>query len=151
VYRVVISIRAQMEKQGGNMEKTSTQKFINVAAAFWKASAELAEVESGFSREYGRRDAHAAMERLDKELKLLIDHWNGNLEDGEQVIIECSSSLTDTKGCEIFTAKPNEGMCEGCAARAYDRQQERLMEDGGVDDSAYRRDMRDAGRAHLLA
>ena len=35
-------------------------------------------------------------------------------------------------------------------SRAYDRQQERLMEDGGVDDSAYRQSMKDAGRGHLL-
>ena len=35
-------------------------------------------------------------------------------------------------------------------SRAYDRQQERLMEDGGLDDSKYRADMKAAGRAHLL-
>ena len=32
----------------------------------------------------------------------------------------------------------------------YDRQQERLMETGGVDDSKYRQDMISAGRGHLL-
>lgn len=34
--------------------------------------------------------------------------------------------------------------------RRYDRDQELLMESGGTDDSAYRRDMKDAGRGHLL-
>lgn len=34
--------------------------------------------------------------------------------------------------------------------RAYDRAQEMAMESGGFDDSAYRRDMIDAGRGHLL-
>lgn len=33
---------------------------------------------------------------------------------------------------------------------AYDRQQERLMETGGVDDSREREQLRDAGRGHLL-
>ena len=33
---------------------------------------------------------------------------------------------------------------------AYDRQQERLMETGGVDDSREREAVRDAGRGHLL-
>lgn len=35
-------------------------------------------------------------------------------------------------------------------ARLWERQQERFAEDGGVDDSVYRRDMQDAGRGHLL-
>jgi hypothetical protein len=33
---------------------------------------------------------------------------------------------------------------------AYERQQEKIMEDGGVDDTTYRRDMKLAGRGHLL-
>ena len=33
---------------------------------------------------------------------------------------------------------------------AWERQQEALMESGGPDDSAYRRDMINAGRGHLL-
>jgi hypothetical protein len=33
---------------------------------------------------------------------------------------------------------------------AYERHQEELLESGGVDDSKYRADMRDAGRGHLL-
>ena len=33
---------------------------------------------------------------------------------------------------------------------AWVRDQERLMESGGPDDSAYRRDMINAGRGHLL-
>lgn len=33
---------------------------------------------------------------------------------------------------------------------AYERQQAALMESGGPDDSAYRRQMIDAGRGHLL-
>ena len=33
---------------------------------------------------------------------------------------------------------------------AYDAYQARLMESGGPDDSAYRRDMKLAGRGHLL-
>jgi len=33
---------------------------------------------------------------------------------------------------------------------AWDRQQQSLMESGGPDDSAYRRDIINAGRGHLL-
>lgn len=36
------------------------------------------------------------------------------------------------------------------AEQRYDSNQEMLMESGGVEDSAYRRDMKDAGRGHLL-
>lgn len=34
--------------------------------------------------------------------------------------------------------------------RGWMQMQERLMESGGVDDSKYREDMKDAGRGHLL-
>lgn len=44
--------------------------------------------------------------------------------------------------------------CQNCrdnaAEAAWMEQQERLMESGGPDDSAYRRDMIAAGRGHLL-
>lgn len=132
-------------------QTTATDKFIEVATAFWKASAELAEAASSTSQEHGRRTACQLMNKLDDKLKMLLDDWNGELFEGELAVVECSSSNDiSNKGCEIFTAKPNEGMCESCAERAYDRQQERLMEDGGVDDSAYRRDMRESGRGHLV-
>lgn len=36
------------------------------------------------------------------------------------------------------------------AEAAYQERQERLMESGGPDDSAYRRDMINAGRGHLI-
>lgn len=39
---------------------------------------------------------------------------------------------------------------ENRAESAWMAQQERLMSDGGVDDSAYRRDMIAAGRGHLI-
>jgi hypothetical protein len=140
-----------MEKQ------TSTQRFINVAVAFWKASGELAEVGSKFSNDHGRRTAHAEMDRLDEKLKGLIEDWNSELFHGEQAIIECSSSnATGNHGCEIFTAQPDsDGRCKPCrdreAERVWEDRRERLMEDGGVDDSAYRLAMKDAGRSHLLA
>ncbi len=39
---------------------------------------------------------------------------------------------------------------EAANEAAWDRQQQSLMESGGPDDSAYRRDMINAGRGHLL-
>ncbi len=39
---------------------------------------------------------------------------------------------------------------DGLAEAAWLAQQERLMESGSPDDSAYRRDMINAGRGHLL-
>ena len=36
------------------------------------------------------------------------------------------------------------------AERAWERQQDALMESGGPDDTQYRRDMKDAGRGHLV-
>lgn len=47
-------------------------------------------------------------------------------------------------------AKDIPGECDNMCEAAYDRQQERLMESGGPDDSSYRRDMVLAGRGHLL-
>lgn len=44
--------------------------------------------------------------------------------------------------CEAIEENRNEA--------AYERQQESLMENGGPDDSAYRNDMINAGRGHLL-
>lgn len=43
-----------------------------------------------------------------------------------------------------------EGILQNRAEAAYERQQERLMENGGPDDSAYRRSMKEAGRGHFL-
>lgn len=42
------------------------------------------------------------------------------------------------------------GMVENRAEAAWMDQQQSLMESGGLDDSAYRRDMIAAGRGHLL-
>lgn len=39
---------------------------------------------------------------------------------------------------------------ENESARLYDQQQQSLMESGGPDDSAYRQQLRDAGRGHLI-
>ena len=41
-------------------------------------------------------------------------------------------------------------IAENRAEAAYEREQQSLMESGGPDDSAYRRDMIAAGRGHLL-
>jgi hypothetical protein len=47
-----------------------------------------------------------------------------------------------------------EVVCENCRQNmneaAYEREQEKLMESGGLDDSTYRQDMKDAGRGHLI-
>jgi hypothetical protein len=44
--------------------------------------------------------------------------------------------------CEAIKEDRNEA--------AWERQQQSLMESGGPDDSAYRREMREAGRGHLV-
>lgn len=46
--------------------------------------------------------------------------------------------------------RSNRNALENRAEAAWLAQQERLMESGGPDDSAYRRDMQAAGRGHLL-
>ena len=46
--------------------------------------------------------------------------------------------------------KRAEDEADNRAEDAWQEQQERLMESGGPDDSAYRRDMINAGRGHLL-
>lgn len=43
-----------------------------------------------------------------------------------------------------------DGILQNRAEAAYERQQADLMESGGPDDAAYRRDMINAGRSHLL-
>jgi len=47
-------------------------------------------------------------------------------------------------------AERQKQVADNAAEAAWCAQQERLMESGGPDDSAYRRDMKAAGRGHLL-
>lgn len=68
--------------------------------------------------------------------------------DGEDT---CASGTGETFG-EAFEAAMREvrERREAEAEAAWDRQQSDLMESGGPDNTAYRRDMVAAGRGHLL-
>jgi predicted RNA-binding Zn-ribbon protein involved in translation (DUF1610 family) len=68
---------------------------------------------------------------------------------------DCNKPIDSDLDIECFDDL-NSGIvrCKSCRENrdeaAYDRQQEKLMENGGVDDSAYRRDMKFSGRGYLL-
>lgn len=68
--------------------------------------------------------------------------------DGDQICASGSAENFD----EAFTAAMVEvqGKRDNAAEDAWQRHQEALMESGGPDNSAYRRDMIAAGRGHLL-
>jgi hypothetical protein len=68
--------------------------------------------------------------------KELLDSWDLTPE-------QIANLAADIPGeCEAIDDARNEA--------AWERQQQRLMESGGPDDSAYRRDLANAGRGHLL-
>lgn len=60
--------------------------------------------------------------------------------------------LTQEQISDLAKDLPGEcaGLIENRAEAAYLDRQQSLMESGGLDDSAYRRDMIAAGRGHLL-
>lgn len=66
----------------------------------------------------------------------LLDEWN----------------LTPEQIANLAKDIPGEcaAMADNAAEEAWLEQQARLMESGGPDDSAYRRDMIAAGRGHLV-
>lgn len=75
-------------------------------------------------------------EALTAVCEMLLDEWELTPE-------QIANLAKDLPGeCEAIT--------DNRAEAAYMRQQEALMESGGRDDSAYRRDMISAGRGHLL-
>jgi hypothetical protein len=44
----------------------------------------------------------------------------------------------------------DETVCDNCCEKEYERQQERLMQDGPPDTSREDQQLRDAGRGHLV-
>lgn len=70
--------------------------------------------------------------------------------------IVCDKCYKGISSIDPYGAEDEYGdvICQDCRERrdeaAYERHQEKLMEDGGLDDSAYRRDLIQAGRGHLL-
>lgn len=75
-------------------------------------------------------------EALTEICRQLLDEWE----------------LTSEQIANIAKDIPGEcqAMADNRAEAAYLAHQQSLMESGGVDDSAYRRDMTAAGRGHLL-
>jgi hypothetical protein len=68
--------------------------------------------------------------------KMLLDDWGF---DATQI---ANLAADIPRECEAIEDSRNEA--------AWERQQQRLMESGGPDDSSYRRDIISAGRGHLL-
>jgi len=59
----------------------------------------------------------------------------------------CDRCDSDEYLCNVYDG---EVICDNCCEKAYERQQERLMEDGGPDTSREDQQLRDAGRGHLV-
>lgn len=58
----------------------------------------------------------------------------------------CAAELVEDDPDRFKTRDQYDNTCESDGVRAF----EQAMQDGGADDSRYRRDMTDAGRGHLL-
>lgn len=67
-----------------------------------------------------------------------------------EVLTDFDCSLDEAKNLLQDAAGDYEAELENRAEAAWERQQQSLMESGGPDDSAYRRDLINAGRGHLL-
>ena len=63
-----------------------------------------------------------------------------------EILKDFDCSLTEAKNLLADAYTDYDAQMED----AYQRQQDQLSEDGGRDDSAYRRDIINAGRGHLL-
>lgn len=75
-------------------------------------------------------------QRFEDELVGFLTEWDVTIDEAKELV---------ARSVDRF-----EGILQNRAEAAYERQQERLMESGGPDDSAYRRAMKEAGRGHLL-
>jgi len=75
-------------------------------------------------------------EALTEICEILLDEWKLTQEQITHIAKDISVE------CQAIIQNRNEA--------AYERHQESLMESGGPDDSTYRRDMKAAGRGHLL-
>ena len=75
-------------------------------------------------------------------------HWDG----ADQTCASGNGATFDealTKALAEMAERQKQD-ADNAAEAAWQAQQDRLMESGGPDDSAYRRDMKAAGRGHLL-
>ena len=109
-------------------EKTEAQKYIEVLRGYYKAAAELANVERKHGDEF-QRSARKHMLELDREIKCRLDDWNCDVHiTHDPVIQECvrADSCWDQK-CEIYftEAGDEQGRCKYCAdyARKYAREE----------------------------
>lgn len=67
-----------------------------------------------------------------------------------EVLRDFDCTMEEAKNLLQDTVGEYESDLDSRAEAAWERHQESLMESGGPDDSAYRRDMIAAGRGHLL-
>ena len=79
----------------------------------------------------------------------IYPHWEF---EGEDYCAFGSHNTLDGAFAEALKAAKTEreDQASNVAEAAWEAQQQSLMESGGPDDSAYRRDMINAGRGHLL-
>lgn len=75
-------------------------------------------------------------EALTEVCNLLLDDYGLNSEQIANLAKDIPSECT--------------GILDNRAEADWEHRQQHLMESGGTDDSKFRRDMRDAGRGHLL-
>lgn len=59
----------------------------------------------------------------------------------------CDRCGTDEYLCNVYDG---EAVCDNCCEKAYERQQEKLMENGPPDTRREDQQLRDAGRGHLV-
>ena len=103
--------------------KTTMQLFIETARAYWRAAAELAEVERCYDgAPYLQRQDHKDMLVLDRQYQELMDEWSdpASMEADERPVFECSdaNAYAHNTKCEIITAnRDEEGRCPVCAER----------------------------------
>jgi hypothetical protein len=59
----------------------------------------------------------------------------------------CDRCDSDEYLCNVYDG---ETICDNCCEKAYERQQEKLMEDGPPDTTRENQHLRDADRGHLV-
>ena len=102
----------------------TTASYLTILRAYWRASGELAEVESQYEGDF-EMQAHKDFNALEKTLKSYLTAWNDDVPEGESKITECSKVGQESK-CELYFAEDGSGddkyLCKSCAAIHRDRR-----------------------------
>ena len=116
----------------------TTASYLSILRAYWRASGELAEVESQHKGDF-EMQAHRDFIALEKTLKAYLTAWNDDVPEGESKITECSKVGQESK-CELYFAEDQPTMNTDASHAPQSTRTVARGKKGGHDErSSYRR------------